>query len=239
MSEQDQTTQVQEVNQDTVEVTETPVAEVPEEVVEKPLSEELIVPDKKVTKPVETVPYYKFKEINDKLKEAQDQLAKGQQIDVDDLDDLATKYDVSSDFINDLYKVVDKKTSQKYQARDAEIEQTQRQDAFDKTFQTSFDKSMGNLPEYSKVVNPEVIKTLSLDPKNQNKTMTQLIKDTYGNAISGRKPMESAKPGATRSEGDDLDLARAKSDTAYFSEIMKDPAKKKAYNENLARTIRL
>ena len=51
--------------------------------------------------------------------------------------------------------------------------------------------------------------------------------------------METAIPGAGRAEGDELDMAKAKTDPAYFAEIMRDPHKKKAYNDHLIQHTRL
>jgi hypothetical protein len=78
----------------------------------------------------------------------------------------------------------------------------------------------------------EVIKTLSLDPKNSNKTISQLIEETYGNALPGKRSIEQNKPGGSKESGE-IDFDRAKKDGSYFKEIMADPGLKKKYNDNL------
>jgi hypothetical protein len=67
-------------------------------------------------------------------------------------------------------------------------------------FNEHFDKTISQMPEFDGVVNKDVIKTLSLDPSNKNKTFQQLIETAYGHLVAGRKTMEASRPGQTRGE---------------------------------------
>jgi hypothetical protein len=201
-----------------------------------------VLGDKKDTKSKkpDAVPFEIFESVKKDLKEIRAELAKKNEVVApSDLKELADKYDVDVNFINDLSGIIEKKHSSKYEEQLNELKGRDRQAQIDAAFKASFEKSMNSLPEYAGIVNPDIIKKLSLDPENQNKTFTQIIKETYGNAIGGRKTLETARPGEGRDNDTDVDFAKAKTDAAYFSEIMADPAKKKAYNKHLAENVRL
>jgi len=92
------------------------------------------------------------------------------------------------------------------------------------------------MPEYENLVNREVIKVLSLDPKNANKTFAQLIEETYGKAITGKRTIETTKPGGGK-EPTEIDFDKALKDTEYFKEIMSNPTLKKKYNDSISSRV--
>lgn len=208
---------------------------------EKPLADELGLKKevKTPSKKPETVPFHVFEALKKEKKLLEEQLEKGETLDDADLEDLTKKYDVSPAFISDFMKVAEKKMEAKYGNKIEQIDAKDREAQINQAFTTSFDKAMANLPEYKGLVNPSVIKTLSLDPSNHDKTMTQLIKSTYQMALPGKKPLETSTPGAGRIEGEELDFAKAKSDSVYFAEVMKDPKLKEQYNKHLLQNTRL
>lgn len=117
------------------------------------------------------------------------------------------------------------------------IEERDRAARIDATFTKHFDAAMADMPELKDVVNRDVIKKLTLDPDNANKTFRQIIEDTYGNAAPGKRTIEANKSPGGSKDPEAIDFDRAQKDTAYFAEIMKDPAQKKKYNEGLAGRI--
>lgn len=149
-----------------------------------------------------------------------------------DLRALADEHGIDAGFLNKLATAIKAQAEAGIEEKLRPLTERERQQKIDAAFNVGFSKAMDNLPEYKEVVNPAVIKTLSLDPSNANKTFRQLIEETYGNAITGRKTIERATPRGGASGGE-LDFRRAKTDSAYFKEIMADPALKKQYNDRM------
>jgi hypothetical protein len=172
------------------------------------------------------------------LKELQDRFNSGESVkEVNaDLDSIASEYNVDKGLLAKLAasikaetaKEIDEKVSSKLKP----IEEKEKREAFDKTFRTHLDSALERMPEFKAIVNADVIKALSLDPKNANKTFTQLIEEAYGSAIGGRRTIETTTPGGGK-EPEGVDFKRAKTDTAYFKEIMSDPKRKAEYNANM------
>jgi hypothetical protein len=97
-------------------------------------------------------------------------------------------------------------------------------------------KTLENSPEYKDIVNVDVIKALAFNPANANKTYKQLLDEAYGNAVTGRRTLETTTPrgGAKDTK---LDVQRAKTDTEYRREVLKDPDLRKQYNEGLTDRV--
>jgi len=234
--EQEKKPDQKEVGASTEQPKETP-KETPSD--EKPVGEQMGTVIKKTP---ESVPFEVFKALKKDMKELKQKLEEkdnqNQAIEVTDLETLAKKYNVNQSFLNELATTIDKKNAEKYEKRLEGIEAENASVKIERAFSDGFKKAMKNLPEFKGIVNPNVIKTLSMDPSNSNKTFTQLIKETYGSALPGKSSLESTKPGS-READTSVDFDKAKKDPVYFKEVMADPAKKKAYNENLVKTIRI
>jgi hypothetical protein len=140
--------------------------------------------------------------------------------------------EVATEDIDDEPEV--KKLAQKLE----QIEERERRAKLEVTFMTHLNKALDNAPEYKDVVNVEVIKAMAFDPKNANKTYSQLIQEAYGNAVTGRRTIETTTPrgGAKDSK---VDIQRASSDATYRREVLADPELRKQYNENLHNRIPL
>lgn len=97
-------------------------------------------------------------------------------------------------------------------------------------------KALDNAPEYKDIVNVEVIKAMAFNPANANKTYSQLLNEAYGNAVTGRRTIETTTPrgGAKDTQ---LDRRRAETDTEYRREVLADPALRKQYNEGLTDRV--
>lgn len=150
----------------------------------------------------------------------------------DDLKALAEEYEIQPEFLSKLQKALTAGVDRKAQEALAPIEERERQKRLDDAFNGAFAKAIAKLPELKDVVNPEVIKVLSLDPKNKDKTFVQIIEDTYGSAIPGKRTIEGTSPGGGK-EPQPLDYFRAKKDPAYFDEVMSDPKLKAEYNKRM------
>lgn len=153
-----------------------------------------------------------------------------------DIAAIGKKYEVSADFLSELSAVIRKDVEKDTEARIAPITAKEKADKIDKIFGTYFDKAMSDMPEFSKVVNRDVIKTLSLDPNNKDKTFAQLIEETYGKAVPGKRTLETTTHRGGNAPAE-VDVDRASRDPKYLEEIMADPALKKEYNAGLIDRI--
>lgn len=116
------------------------------------------------------------------------------------------------------------------------IEEKERREALEATFMKHFNTALENAPEYKDVVNVEVIKALAFNPANANKTYKQLLEEAYGNALTGRRTIETSTPRGGAKDGKvDMDLAAR--DAAYRREVLADPELKKQYNQGLTDRV--
>lgn len=147
-----------------------------------------------------------------------------------DLTALAKEHDIDPSFLNKLAGAIKSQAEADFEERLKPFTEKEKQAKQDAAFKQGFDRAMANLQDLKDVVNPAVIKSLSLDPANSKKTFTQLIEEAYGNTVPGRKTVEKAVPRGGNASGQ-LDYARAKRDPDYFKEVMADPVMKKQYND--------
>lgn len=212
---------------------------------EQTIGEVLETEPKKEEKP--TVGLDKFlelkkenKELNKRLKEIEKNIEKGATSDdiSDDLSELAEEFDVDPKFLSKLEKTIRTKSEKELESRIKPLTEKEAKAEIDKRFNTHFEKTIAEMPEYAKIVNPEVIKQLSLNPANGKKTFAQLIEETYGNAIGGKSTIETVKP-TGRNEPEAIDFDRAKRDTNYFREIMANPSLKAKYNDSIEQRLKL
>lgn len=151
----------------------------------------------------------------------------------EDIAAIGEKYGVDKTFLNELAATIRKEVGADTDNRLKPLTAKDKADRIEKIFGEHFDKAMAELPEYAGVVNRSVIKSLSLDPENANKTFAQLIDETYGKAIpAGKRTLETTTPRGGKSP-EPIDYTRAVKDQKYFAEIMSDPDLKKQYNETL------
>lgn len=152
------------------------------------------------------------------------------------LKDIADKHGVDAEFLGDFAQAVEKeaeaKAEEKFNAKLRPIEEKELAEKRDKIFNEHFDKTLAELPEYSKLVNKDVIKALAFDPKNANKTFAQIFQDSYGHLVVGKKTLESTTPRGGK-EDTSIDFTKADKDQTYFAEIMADPELKAKYNDHL------
>lgn len=215
----DTTTPEQEVNQ------------VPEETVNDEQSAEETIGDtlgdtqteekQKENKVPDNVPYDRFKKVNEEknaLEERIKELEQGGDSTTPDTE----KGPELKEIADKLAKIEEKENIAK---RDAVIE-------------SGLAKALDEAPEYKKVVNTELVKKMALNPAYKDLTFSQLLDEAYGNALGGKRTVESTTPrgGAKDSK---VDLDRAQRDPEYRKEVLRDPGLKKQYNEGLEHRINL
>lgn len=146
-----------------------------------------------------------------------------------DIESIANKYEVDKGFLEELSSTIKKGFEDELTAK--QIEQ-QRANKFETSFKKAYDQALERGPEFGAIANPDVIKQLALLPQNAKKTISQILEDTYGNALTGKRTIETTKPGGGK-DPEPLDIKRAEKDIEYFKEIMKDPKKKEQYNAHM------
>ena len=224
----------------------TPVAEVqatPEPTAEKTIGEVLETKTLEVEKP-NTVPEHIFlsekkarKETEKELKDLKAQIQAGatKRETSASIKAIAEEYpDIDPDFLDKFAAAIRSESKNELQdelsSKFRPLEEKEKQSHIDKTFETHYTQAINAMPEFAQVVNPAVIKALSLLPQNRNKTFSQLIEETYGNAISGKRTLQSTTSGGGK-ESEPLDYQRAVKDTKYFEQVMANPKLKAEYND--------
>ena len=100
----------------------------------------------------------------------------------DDVEAIADEFNVDKKFLNRIVAVAeakaDKKAEEKMAAKLKPLEERERAEKLDKVFTKHFDDAIAAMPEYKDIANPDVIKSLSLDPKNAQKTFAKIMKKT-------------------------------------------------------------
>lgn len=242
LEKMDQNTPAEEVNNTEVEAKEpeeTPLEE------PKPKTIEEALDDKRD----ESVPLAKFldikkekkaleKEIAD-LKSRAEQGEKKSELSAD-LNAIADKYDVDPKFLEDLTSVIYSKAKgeaeETLNSKLKPLEAKEKAEKIDKLFNENYERVIEEMPEYSEVVNKNVIKELSLLPQNSKKTFQQIIEETYGKTVSGKKTLEPTTPRGGKNVS--IDHSRM-NDPKYYAEVMANPDLKKEYNKGLADRLRL
>jgi len=228
----------------------TPAEEVqpaPEQTVEKTIGETL-TPEQPPERKENQVPESAFlkekmarKELEKKVKELEESVRNGasnKEVSAD-IASIAKEYDIDPNFLDKLTKTIRSETESKLKeeidSKFKPLEEKERSAGIDKIFNQHYNAAIEKMPEFKDVVNPNVIKSLSLLPQNANKTFAQLIEETYGNAITGKRTIQSTSPAGGKETGP-LDYQRAVKDPAYFKEVMADPKLKAEYNDKMLRS---
>lgn len=196
-------------------------------------------------KPANTVPEHIFldekrgrKEAERKLKELEVQIQGGatKKEANASIGAIAEEYGIDPDFLDKFANTI--RSESKNDVKDEisskfkPLEERDRQAKIDTAFETHYTQAINSMPEFANIVNTGVIKALSLLPQNANKTFAQLIEETYGNAISGKRTIPSTTLGGGKDPAP-LDYTKASTDSAYFAEVMANPKLKAEYNEKM------
>lgn len=158
-----------------------------------------------------------------------------------DINAIAEEHDVNPKFLKDLVKAIRAEASAEAEGKiDSKLKplhEKERAEKINAAFKAGYSKAMESMPEYEGVVKEDVIKSLSLLPQNANKTFTQLIEETFGHLIQGKRTMDSGSSRAGKNDDGDVDTARAQKDPEYFKQVMANPVLKKKYNDALTNRL--
>lgn len=147
------------------------------------------------------------------------------------VDAIADKYNIDREFMNELKSTIENDLDAKYASK---LSDKEKADKFNEAFNKQYNTALERGPEFQAIANPDVIKTLATLPQNKNKTVSQLLEETYGNALTGKRTIETTQPGGGK-DPEPLDIAKAEKDINYFNEVMADPKKKAQYNEAMLK----
>ena len=148
----------------------------------------------------------------------------------DDIAEISDEYDIDPGFLQKLAQGIKAQTERDLDAKYASrLGEKEKKEKFDDAFAKAFDSAIERGPEFQAIANPDVIKTLARLPENSRKTVSQLLEETYGNALTGKRTIETTTPGGGK-DPEPLDISRAEKDIEYFKEVMADPKKKAQYN---------
>ena len=120
----------------------------------------------------------------------------------------------------------------------AKIEEGDKRAKRDAALTNALNKALDEAPEFKDVANVDVLKQMALLPQNAEKTVPQLLEEVYGNALGGKRTIESTTPrGGAKNEK--VDIEKARRDNSYLKEVLADPVLRKQYNEGLENRIML
>jgi len=194
---------------------------------------------------VETVPlssYLEMKKDNkalakkmEELKQSIEEGATKKEVSTD-IKALADKHGVDADFLQEYAQTIkanaEKDFDDKISSTIKPLQEKEKAEKIDKAFNTAYSKAMESMTEYEGIANKEVIKTLSLNPANANKTFSQLIEEAYGHVVPAKKSIEGSSARAGKDDTLSVDNSRTK-DPSYFKEVMENPLLKEKYNSGL------
>lgn len=160
----------------------------------------------------ETVPLKAFldlkkdlKDFKEKLKDAETKSEK-KQVEIEGLSELAQKYpDVNGEFLKDLLNsatnTATKKLEEKFTSVIEQQENEKKEIAFNKAFDTLFDKTLQDNPDLPKTIDKDAIKALALTPKYRNVPLAEILNKMYPTANTGKSSSENE----TRTAADRVD----------------------------------
>ena len=149
----------------------------------------------------------------------------------DDIAEISDEYDIDPGFLQKLAQGIKAQTERDLDAKYAsKLGEKESKEKFDDVFSKAFDQALERGPEFKAIANPDVIKTLAKLPQNSRKTVSQLLEETYGNALTGKRTIETTTPGGGK-DPEPLDYKRATVDLEYYKEVMGNPKLKEKFND--------
>lgn len=247
MSQKDDVTpENPEVNKDSEAANEASEAEATVEAKEATIAD--AISEKEETKIPDSIPYNRFKEKVDENKELQSRVEEleksinAQDMSKKEVDsevrDMAEEFGIDENVLGKLAQKLQAQAQQTIEEKLAPLAQKDKAEKQDRVLSQMLDKALEANPEFDGKVNKDVIKQLALNPANASKTMSDLIRETYGSAVSPaeKKTMETTSPGKS-DVIDSVDYDRAQSDSEYFAKIKADPKLKSEYNKKMTEQL--
>jgi len=161
-----------------------------------------------------------------------------------DIEAIGNEYGVDKDFLVKLTKSIKSELGSEFDSKLKPITEEKEKVKFDSTFNQKLNDALENMPEYKNIVNPDMLKQLVLARDgsgkliNGNISMEQLIENTYVNALGGKRVLETTTPRG-RQEPLEVDFEKARTDSAYFGEVMANPTLRAKYNSNIEKRLNL
>lgn len=174
------------------------------------------------------------KQINDLKKIIEDGASKSEII--KGIKEIANEHNVDENFLQEFASTVKAQTEQDIDEKIASklrpYEEKTNNERIDKTFNSYYDKVLETMPEYKGIINKDVIKSLSLDVKNKDKTFNKIIEEAYGHLITGKRTIETSMPRGGKDDNQTIDYSKIQS-KEYFTEVMNNPVLKEKYNQEM------
>jgi hypothetical protein len=153
-----------------------------------------------------------------------------------DLDEIYKQYpDVDKKFIDVILAkataAAEAKVEPIVKAEKAKEHQAEIDSNFEKNYKIAMDK-LGK--DFDGIVNKDAIKALTLLKSNANKTFSEIIEETYGGALTGKRTIDTTTPAGGK-DPQPLNFDKARKDSKYFDEVMDDPALKAQYNAEMLK----
>jgi len=149
--------------------------------------------------------------------------------------------DLDPNFLRKLTSSIAAEVKQEAEAKLAEklkpITEREESSRIEKVFAENYERVLAERPEFKDVANREVIKQLSLVPGNSNKTFSQLIEETYGHVIQGKKGLDAGRANAGKDTEVKLDVERAQKDPEYMREVQANPELHKQYKAGILSRV--
>lgn len=178
------------------------------------------------------------KSLEKKIEDLQETIAKGAKpAEVfEDLDEIYKAFpDVDKKFIDSIVKIATAKADAKVDPLVKAEKAKEKQAEIDSNFEKNFKIAMDILgKDFEGIVNKDAIKALTLLKSNANKKFSEIIEETYGGALTGKRTIDDTKPGGGK-DPQPLDVDKARRDPKYFDEVMADPKLKAEYNAEMLK----
>lgn len=216
-----------DITQNQPEVTETTLGEVFENETED--SSNRTTPD---SNKQDTVPMSTFLDMKNELKELKSQIKENKTAPKDyakGINDIIEKYDVDANFAQDFLELAKKEVRSEFAPEIDKIKNAENKKQLDSRLSEMLTESLERNPEFKDYANKDVIKSLAQLPQNRNKTMTQILEDTYGRfAERGGKSLERSS--YNQKNSDDIDYNNLSEEEER--DVLNDPQTAKKYAEN-------
>jgi hypothetical protein len=158
--------------------------------------------------------------------------------------EIAEEHNVDIEFLKKLSATIKDQAKQEaereYEAKMRPLEEKERFTKKEAIFNYHFERTLDEMPEYKGIVNKDVIQSLASLPQNANKTFPQILEESYGHLVKGKKSIDSGSQTRQYTEEiTDVDFDRANNDTEYFKKVMSNPKTKKLYNSQMVKNLKL
>ena len=149
---------------------------------------------------------------------------------------IAEKHNIDKEFLGELVSVIKSDTEKELESKfNSKFESKEKAEKFETAFNKGLNLALERGPEFKSVVNTDVVRQLASLPQNASKTISQIIEETYGNALQGKRTIETSVAPNGGKDPEPLDYDRANKDINYLTEILADPKKKAQYNDAMLK----